>query len=235
MEAIYYREWRDQHLDESFPFINSEKYFSNEIFVDLSIATYNSPNVWLNSLSASADLSGILSDDFGNSYTFSHTVFNISGSHCNILDENNLVKGKIVFGRNALNAIYQSNIDSIDIPPKNIRVVPSCVFSFNARQVSGLSINRKTYRGNIKFIEGDGVKITGTENNIIINAVGKKTPDECCPETGVVLKTINGKEPLNGSFFIQAKVVEQPTSIDSPRQLIKINNITDGLEISLAT
>lgn len=235
MEAIYYREWRDQHLDESFPFINSDNYFSNEIFSDLSIATFNSPSVWLDSLRISTDLSGTLSDGLGNTYTFSHPIFNISGSHTNILDAENRVKGKIVFGRDALNIINRSGLRRVDAPPQYIKVVPSCVFTFSPKQVSGISINGKIYRGYIKFIEGDGINITGTENSIIINAVGKKALNECCPETNIVLKTINGRTPLNGSFFLQAKVVEQPTNIDSPRQLIKINNITDGLEISLAT
>jgi len=235
METLYYREWRDQHSQESFPFIGSDKYFPGEIFVDLSISIFGGSNVWLNELSIGSDIVGAMSDDFGNTYTFSHPLFNASGAHTNILDSSDNVRGKIVFGRQATEVIGRSPIQEISPRPREIKVVPSCIFSFNPRQVSGLVVNGRTFRGVVNFIEGEGINISGLESNIIINAVGKKTLEECCPESDIVLKTINNKLPMNGSFFIEPRVIEQPSSQDSPRQLIRVISIEDGLQISLAT
>jgi hypothetical protein len=236
MDALYYREWRDQHSQESFPFIGSEKYFPNEIFSDLSISVYGSPLVWLDSLSVESNIVGSLSDGLGNSYSFSHPLFNASGAHTDIVDSSGNIRGKIVFGRQATEIIGQSSINEVSPSPREILIVPSCIFSFNVRQVSGININGVTCRGVVNFIEGDGINITGEGSNIVINAVGEKTlSDECCPESDIVLKTINNRLPINGSFFIQPRIIEQPTSSESPRQLIRVLVIEDGLQISLST
>jgi hypothetical protein len=236
MDALYYREWRDQHSQESFPFVGSDKYFANEIFSDLSISVYGSPFVWLERLNINSDIVGTLSDGIGNIYSFSHPLFSASGAHTNIIDSSNNVRGKIVFGRQATEIIGQSSVNEILPSPQEISVVPSCIFSFNPRQVSGISINEVTYRGKINFVEGEGINITGSGSNIVVNAVGQKNlSNDCCPESDVVLKTINNRPPINGSFFIQPRVIEQPTSLNSPRQLIKILSIEDGLQISLST
>lgn len=236
MDALYYREWRDQHSQESFPFIGSEEYFPNEIFSDLSVSVYGTSFVWLNSLIIGSDVVGNLSDGLGNSYSFSHPLFNASGAHTDILDSSGNVRGKIVFGRQATEIIGQSSINQISLSPREILIVPSCIFSFNIRQVSGININGVTCRGVVNFIEGDGINITGDGSNIIVNAVGQKTlSDECCPESDIVLKTINNRPPVNGSFFIKPRIIEQPTSIESPRQLIRVLSTNDGLQISLST
>ena len=236
MDALYYREWRDQHSQESFPFIGSEKYFPNEIFSDLSISVYGNPLVWLDSLSVESNIVGSLSDGLGNSYSFSRPLFNASGANADIIDSSDNIRGKIVFGRQATEIIGQSSINEISPSPREILIVPSCIFSFNVRQVSGININGVTCRGVVNLIEGDGINITGDGSNIIVNAVGQKTfSDECCTESDIVLKTINNRPPINGSFFIQPRVIEQPTSLESPRQLIRVLNISNGLQISLST
>lgn len=235
MDALYYRQWRDQHLEEDFPFIGSGQFFADNIFVDLSLSTYGAVDVYLTSIELGSRLSGVLEDERENIYTFSHTLFNISSSSCDILDAQNNVRGKVVFGRNALDSINEISESNISIPYGVVRLVPSCIFTFNANQVSGITIRGNTYRGDINFIEGEGVKITGSNNDIIINAVGKKTPDDCCIQSSIVLKTINSISPINGQFFIKPRVIEQPTSSSSPRQLIRISPIQHGLEITLAT
>jgi hypothetical protein len=236
MDALYYREWRDQHSQESFPFIGSEKHFSNQIFSDLSISIYGTSLVWLDSLSFKSSVVGNFSDELGNSYFFSHPSFNASSAHTNIIDSSGTVRGKIVFGRQAAEIIDQSSIDEISFNPREILIVPSCIFSFNSKQVSGININGTMCRGVVNFIEGEGISITGVGSNIIVNAVGQKTlSDDCCIESDIVLKTINNRLPINGSFFIQPRVVEQPTSSESPRQLIRVLGIDDGLQISLST
>ncbi len=235
MDAIYYRQWRDQHLEEDFPFVGSGQYFPDNIFADLSISTYGSSIIYLTKLGLGSQLVGILEDDRENIYTFSHTIFNISSSSCDILDSNNKVRGKVVFGRNALDSLNELAKLEIRIPYGDVRVVPSCIFTFGRDQVSGIVIGENTYRGDINFIEGDGVKITGSENNIIINAVGKKTPDDCCIHSSIVLKTLNSRPSISGQFFIKPRVIEQPTSSSSPRQLIRITPIQHGLELTLAT
>ena len=235
MDALYYRQWRDQHLDEDFPFVGSGQFFPDTIFVDLSISVYGSVNIYLTSLEINSKLVGTLEDERENVYTFSHTLFNISSSSCDIFDSNNRVRGKIVFGRNALDSINELATSEIAIPYGSVKIVSSCIFTFNVNQVSGLTVGDNTYRGNINLVEGDGVKITGLDNNIIINAVGKKTPDDCCIHSSIVLKTINSNLPINGQFFIKPRVIEQPTSSISPRQLIRINPIQNGVELTLAT
>lgn len=236
MDALYYREWRDQHSQESFPFIDSEEYFSNEIFSDLSISVYGTSLVWLESLSIESNIVGILSDGLGNSYSFSHPLFNASGAHTNIIDSANNIRGKIVFGRQATEIVAQSSIGEISFLPRKVLVVPSCIFSFNLKQVSGIKINGVMCRGVVNFIEGGGVSITGEGSNIVINAVGQKTlSSDCCPESDIVLKTINNRSPINGSFFVKPRIIEQPTSSESPRQLIRVLSIEDGLQISLST
>jgi hypothetical protein len=236
MDALYYREWRDQHSQESFPFIGSKKYFPDEIFSDLSISVYGSSTVWLSDLNIESNITGRFLDELGNSYFFSHPLFNASGAHTNIVDSSNNARGKIVFGRQATEIIGQSSINEISPSSREILIVPSCIFSFNVRQVSGININGVTCRGVVNFIEGDGINITGDGSQIIVNAVGQKTfSDDCCPESDIVLKTINNRSPINGSFFIQPRIIEQPTSLESPRQLIRVLNILDGLQISLST
>ena len=235
MDALYYRQWRDQHLEEDFPFIGSGQFFADNIFVDLSISTYGSVDVYLTNIQVGSALSGVLKDERENIYTFSHTLFNISSSSCDILDSRKSVRGKVIFGRNALDSINEISELNINIPYGVVRVVPSCIFTFNANQVSGIRIGNNIYRGDVNFIEGDGVKITGSNNDIIINAVGKKTPNDCCIHSSIVLKTINSTSPINGQFYIKPRVIEQPVSSSSPRQLIRINPIDHGLELTLAT
>jgi hypothetical protein len=235
MDALYYRQWRDQHLEEDFPFVGSGEFFPDNIFVDLSISVYGSVNIYLTSIRISSDLSGTLEDERENVYTFSHTLFDISSSSCDILDVEQRVRGKIVFGRNALDSINELTSSLINIPYGSVRVVSSCIFTFHVNQASGLTIGNNTYRGDINLVEGDGIKITGSNNNIIINAVGKKTPDDCCIHSSIVLKTINSRPPINGQFYIKPRVIEQPTTSTSPRQLIRITPIENGIELTLAT
>jgi len=235
METDIYTEWRNQHESQEFPFIGSSGYFPNNLFVDISIASYGSQSIWLSSLSQSGSvINGILKSDSGEVFSFSQTSFNSCNAAAPITSSRGKQVGTIVFGESAPSMVPFITSSSSSIKDGTILVDPLCIFVFSPKQVSSIQIGRDVYSGVIKLVEGEGVTITGTGSNVVVNSIGGDNSPDCCLKTFQPLKSINSITTKNGNLFIRAQDVGQPASSTDVQQIIRINPIPNGIQISLS-
>ena len=235
MESEEYIEWRNQHELQEFPFIGSSGYLPDDLFVDLSIACYGATSLWLSSLSVQGNLlKGLIKSSRGDSFYFSQTTFNASNSTATITSDSGRIVGSVVFGPSATDAVAFVNNRSNSITSGVVKIDPSCAFILNVNQVSSITIGRTPYSGVVKLVEGEGVEITGTGSNIVVNATGYNTIADCCVVDYTPLKSINGVAPVSGRLNIKARDIGQPLSTSDIQQLIRVRPISNGIEISLA-
>ena len=232
MEALEYQEWRNQHAQQEFPFVGSSPYFPDGIIVDMSIACYGSANLSISSLVVvGGSLVGSIQSDNGASYSFTQTTFNASNSNAPVITSGGNTVGTVVFGPNASDLIPQISPTSKSM--NSVTIESSCVFTFAINQVASLVIAKKNYSGIINLVEGEGVSIGGTGQNIVINAIGTNSNLDCCTESYIPLKSINSIAPINGALLVTVRDIGQPLSSADPMQLASVVSIKNGIEISL--
>lgn len=234
MQAEEFIQWRNQHESQEFPFVGSSSYFTSSLIVDLSIAVFGVDVVWVSSMAVKAStISGVLTADGGLYWSFQSSTFGLSNSVALVVDPYGNPVGSVVFGPSASDAIFQIG-NSVSIPSGVVIVDPCCIVTLSPNQVSSISINKKKYGGFVKLVEGEGISIGGSGNNVVINAIGNNSTADCCLLDYTPVKSINSTLPIAGGIVIRAKDVGQPLSTTDNMQLIKISPISNGIEISLA-
>lgn len=243
MEAIFYKEWRNQNSESAFPFIYGDLNLPENLFVDASIAVYGSPSVWLKNISVKYDsIYGELVTHNSVKFIFfldkqeilPYTVIDIKTASGKKV-------GKILTGSyfSDFNSKKRSISSSFD--DGRVALNPICVFSYSSNQLSSITINNnKTLNGFVSIHEGPGLQINGNNNLMIIDAVGKGSetllPENCCDPNQVILKTINGVPPPVGDINISIKQddIGQPSNTLDKRQVIRIDQVSNGIKIQLA-
>jgi hypothetical protein len=239
MEAISYKEWRDQNLDSSFPFVYNNSEIDNGIFIDASISVYGSTLVWLSSLSIKNNIiNGELLTDKSVKFTFSSLGAANSYMLLNVYNNEDKIIGNIMLGdyfyetNKNKKSFYKKFID------KSLLINPTCLISHSFNQVSSIKFNSgKPIKGFISLHEGPGVEINGSINKLIIDSVGKDnsvTLDECCDPNQVILKKINGISPSEINLYIKQRDIGQPSNTLDKRQVIRVNQVQNGVKIELS-
>lgn len=233
MEAISTLEWRNQHSCHEFPLIDSSSYIPDGIFVDIAVALYNSEKVFLNEISIDEKyISGSIKSDTGDTLSFSAEIAETSDAVVEALSTDGRSRGRIVFGHDAPKLIMSIGTKNLSLYGL-VEVIQSCVISIHADQVSSVGVGNSKYRGIVNLVAGDGVQISGTGNDIIVNATGKMVFDPCCEEYATV-KTIANVSPGSDGILIRPKDTGQPHTPDDIRQLIRVTNTSNGITISLS-
>ena len=218
---------------QEFPFIGSKNFFPDGLFVDMSIAVYGSSTVYFNTLSIdSRIIYGSFLSDLGERFTFEEEISNSPNKSTDILSSSGRTVGKLVFGRDSIKSIRSIGTKVFSFS-ESVSVSPGCLFTVHKKMVSSIEVNSKKYRGIVNIVCGDGLNISGTGNEIIINATGKPISDNCCNEYDTI-KSINSIHPSDGNIIIRPKDTGQPSNFSDPRQLIRVLPITQGISISLA-
>lgn len=242
MEALLNLEWKNQHSVQEFPFIGSSPYFPDGIFVDLSVLAYNSESIYLSSLLINQiDISGELTTSSGEIMSFSEPIQESQNGYAQVISSDGRVRGTIAFGDDSPNLIRSIGTKSITMS-EDVKVSPSCLIGLHPKQVSSIVLNNQKYSGTIKLKGDEGVFISGTGNDVQINATGKIVVNPCCEEYYPPLKAIevlkNGESslvvPVNGGIIIRSSDSGQPHSVSDERQLIRVSSMKNGVSIYLA-
>ena len=241
MESVIYKEWRNQNDEIAFPFNYEMAQIDNDIFVDASIAIYGSPIVWLSFLSIKDDsIYGELKTSNLQKLTFSLKGDDIEPyKMIDVVSNGRNAAGKIVIGsyfdknskgRKSLSKYFED---------MEIVLNPICVFSYSSNQVPSINVNSsKSINGFVNFHEGPGVEVNGRDSVMVVDSVGKNTSlisEECCDPDQVILKSINGVIPIDDiNISIKQKDTGQPSNTLDKRQVIRINQVENGIKIEIA-
>lgn len=235
MESIFYKEWRNQHSEQDFPFIGSSNYFPTGLIVDMSLAVFGVNTVYLSTLLITEyNISGTLTSSSGKIFTFSHPIISLSNSQASIINQSDRQMGRIIFGKYAPEIARKMGSGTLTLG-EQVVVSPTCLFCFKSNQVSSITIGQTAYSGFMKWQASDGISISGTGNNVVINATGKQIDSECCvPWNEGPLKSINGIIPSDGKIIIRSADTGQPQNSYDPRQLIRVTSAENEITISLS-
>jgi hypothetical protein len=234
MEALTYKEWRNQNSESTFPFIYENMEIDNTIFVDASIVLFGSRKIWLSELSIKDEyIHGELKTDKSNIFTFTSKEDSTPNKLIKILNNDGRACGSIMLGSYFSRARKSL---SMEFNEGDILLNPTCIISLSESQVSSIRIDNNILKGFINFHEGPGIKINGNKNLIVFDSVGKDISlisEKCCEDGQIILKKINNISPTDINLLIKQKDIGQPSNTLDKRQVLRINPIDNGIKIEL--
>jgi hypothetical protein len=237
MEALTYKEWRNQNSESTFPFTYNNSEIDNTIFIDASLVVYEDTDIWLSSLSLKVDsFYGELKSGSSRKYTFSSNDQITPYKLIPIMDSRGISVGSIITGTYFLNLSNNRKSFSKNFDSRQILLNPTCLFTYPSKQVSSIKIGSQRINGFINFHEGPGVEMNGNSNIIVFDSIGKNSSnaiDECCDPNQIILKKINGISPEELDLYIKPRDVGQPSNTLDERQVIRINQSEGGIKIEL--
>lgn len=227
-------EWRNAGETSKYPISESSDCVSDSgwtippgLFVDLQVCVRGEGDVFISSIaSLGSGISGTVSHG---SAVIGKFVSN--GGSADLISDSGRRVGMIALSESPEN--YLSGISPVGetFSASSAKLEDSCVIRLPGNVLSSVEIAGNGYAGAIQVIEGDGVTIIAESSDTIrIDACGKpKELDECSGNKSI-LKSINQITPdSRGNFSIEPRFHIEPRTESDPRQILKVDAVSEGL------
>ena len=120
--------------------------------------------------------------------------------------------------------------------PEQTPIAPGCILKFPIDVLTGLEVDSVVFSGKIALLEGTGIVLVKTPDGVRIDAIGSnQLTEECCNETGSPLRGINAAvADQYGNLGLVLAPFGEPKQPGDLRQVLRINTIANGIQLSLS-
>lgn len=237
--------WRNAGETSVFPFregvsLTAENSGSlpEGLLVDAQIFVpqYISGNPYIGSVGlVGSRISGVIMAGEAILSSFSIDASNINNAVVTLLTETGVAGGVLVFGAQASKVFRTLRIGQNVFTEEEAGFESSCVFRYPTGVLNNIVAGGSLISGKVALVEGKGIELVVSGNEVRIDAVGSNERIEsCCESNGVAIKSINSAtHDSSGNLSFNLAQFSEPEDPSDPRQVLRIEPTPHGLNFSL--